>query len=208
MKNYKKLLVSFLVSFSVFSLNVNAAVTLQNETLPIVSDNKQDSHDGEDLKKRVHLQFSPEAVVLVGPIDKAQGLGVGGAVIYGLTPYFGMGGGLRQTFVMDNYSKLAFTQFDLRFVVAYNGSLIFDDLKSLKTAPKSRLGGFRTQVYVNQYYLSREAAPYTGFGLGSTYEIAVASRINYFFGGRFDRINNGITTLYPLQALVGIGFRL
>lgn len=162
----------------------------------------------EDESKRVHLQFNPEAVAVVGPSSVSQGAGFGGAVIYGVSPYFGFGGGLRQAFTADRLAKSAFTQLDLRFVIAYNGGMVFESLDALKSAPRSKLGGIRTQVFISNYFFTKEVAPYTGFGLGSTYEFAASKRVNYFIGGRIDRITNATVTLYPIQALAGIGFRL
>lgn len=162
----------------------------------------------EDDSKRVHLQLNPEAVAIVGPTSLSQGAGFGGAVIYGVTPYFGFGGGLRQAFTADHLARSAFTQLDIRFVVAYNGGLVFENLDALKAASKNKLGGLRTQVFISNYFFTKEVAPYTGLGLGSTYEISASKRVNYFIGGRVDRITNASVTLYPIQALAGIAFRL
>ncbi len=193
-KIFKNILITLL---SLTALNAGAAISHKSET-------KLERTE----PSRMQFQFAPEAASLIKSPVSSITAGAGIALIYGMSEKVGIGSGIRHASYSPNGSKSnAFTQFDVRFIYALNGGM-FVPSEVMEYGSYKRLGGLKFTGYLGQYYFASEVTPYSGFGIGASYEFPINKHFHYLVGTRADEISNGNQFMIPVQMHAGVGVRL
>ncbi len=195
-KNYlfKNILVGILSLFS-----INAYASLQNQS---------EANYTRTEPSRMQFQFASEAASLIKSPVNSITAGAGIALIYGMSENFRIGSGIRHAaYSPSGRNSNVFTQFDVRFVYAFDGGM-YVPAEVMEYGSPKRLGGLKFSAYLGQYYFASEVTPYSGFGIGFSYEFPINKHFHYLVGTRADEISNGNQNVIPVQMHAGVGVRL
>lgn len=157
---------------------------------------------------RMQFQFAPEAASLIKSPVNSISTGAGIALIYGMSEKFGIGSGIRHAVYSPNESRSnVFTQFDVRFIYSVNGGM-YVPADVMEYGSYKKMSGLKFSAYLGQYYFASEVTPYSGFGVGASYEFPINKHFHYLVGTRVDEISIGNQLVIPIQMHAGVGVRL
>lgn len=164
---------------------------------------------------RLRIGVATDYVLFSDSGDSVSGIVVGGDLQYALSRHWALGAGVRQAFSSSDFSAF-FTQIHLCLARAITGAMLAKQERVLvsgtavseASAPAPR--GWVGRFYLAQYLINTTGAvlPYTGLGLGVSYDWNLGARTPISVGVRVDRLSNGTKTYFPMSAFAALGLWL